>query len=235
MDCIGARAMALGIGDVNLVAIHQNAGRKPSHRQMRDDLHLFCVDDADGVRSGFGDQQPSGRLVKREPDGQHAAQILQAGDSDRNVRDRLVRLCIDHRNGIVRSVRHKHAIRRRHHAGGTTATIAALSERQACADKGLHTRSGRIFQIDDGQRVRFVHVGVAEAGDVDFAFSNLALGALHGFRRGKSERRERQTGLARLLLVRSGYRLVFEHPDVGDVGAPPVGRKRRREGQPAQP
>ena len=49
---------------------------------MPDDALLARIDDADGVDSRLGHQQPAGFLVVCHPDGQHAAQRFQARNAN---------------------------------------------------------------------------------------------------------------------------------------------------------
>ena len=182
MPRVRTGAVALGVRDVNLVAIYEDARREPAHRQMPDQLHLLRIDDAHRVRARLRHQQPSGGRVKRQPDRQHAAQILQPGDADRHVGDRLVRFRIDHRNRIVGSVRDKDPLRSRDHAGGTAAAVAAFPEGKTGAHKSVHARRRRIFQIDDRQRVRFVHIRIAQAGNLHLPRGGDPLRSLGSFR-----------------------------------------------------
>ena len=149
----------------------------------------------------------------------------------------LVRLGVDHGDRIVGPRSKRNAIRRRQHAGGAAAAVATFSERQAGSHKRLHASarrdSSRLTIASEFDSLTF---GSPRPGTCDLAASRSP--ASRRRPPPATGNRTRETAVpfpSRCFRSAPGTRLVFEHPDVGDVGALPVRRKRHRKRQPAQP
>ena len=79
---------------------------------MPDDAALAHVDHAHGVDARLRHQQPAGGFVIGQADGDHAAQPVEAGNANRDLRLDAVGGRVEDGDGIVVRVRNEHAASR---------------------------------------------------------------------------------------------------------------------------
>ena len=169
------------------------------------------------------------------PDRQHAAQRFQAWNADRNLGFHTVGRGVDHGDGIVIGIGDEDLPGRGHDARRAASAVAVFPEGNSRANEGFHLGRGGSGNVHHAHRIRLEHIRIAQAGDHYRAACGLALDARGGLRAGESEGWERQASSPRLSRIGSGDGPVFEHAEVSDVELAPVGRKRQRKGQPANP
>ena len=163
--------------------------------------------------------------MKRQANGQHAAQTFEARHTQRNILKHQQTESVHYGDGIVMPIGDEDAIGGRRDAVGAGAAQALSPKLNARLDELQHLGTGRVFNVQHTQGIGFGRAGAAQARGF--------IGAAFGLARRKAEGGPFEARLARLLAIRARDGLVFKHAQVGDVGPAAIGRQGDRKRQTA--
>lgn len=201
-------------GNKHGVAIDRRARGIPGCRQVPEYAARRHVDHADRVDSRFSHQQPARFLVVCETAGRHAAQRFEPGNTDGDRIQHAIGPRVDHGDGIAAGVGHEHAVR----CGGDTRRADAARRHQC-----LYLGRRGIGNVDHAEGVRLRRLRVAHTGHFHRSASGGTLDATRRLRTGKPERRECQSGRARIAGIGIRKGSIFKQPRVRDVELLPIG------------
>ena len=156
--------------------------------------------------------------------------------SESESRPHGVGLGVDHGDGIRRaSWRRKTRSPAASTPAGPLPPCTVAAEGRARAHKRLDLRRRRIVDIHHAQRIRFAHVGIAQAGHIHRSRARSRVSRRRALR-ARENRTPERAGPCRARPWRSapGTGLYSNIPMIGDVGLALVRGERQGERQPAE-